>query len=49
VIEEPVLVHSFIDPDAFAERLTEVVQLVRDIGTSTNQGQMRSNSTRHSI
>ena len=40
VIEEPVLVYTFIDPDAFAERLTEIVDLVQEIGRETGQGQM---------
>lgn len=40
VIEEPVLVYSFIEPGAFARRLKEVVHLVKTIGKETNQGQM---------
>ena len=40
VIEEPVLVYTFIDADAFAERLTEIVDLVQEIGRETGQGQM---------
>jgi hypothetical protein len=40
VIEEPVLVYAFIETDAFAERLAEVVSLVLRIGTETQQGQM---------
>ena len=30
IIEEPVLVYTYIDPDEFAHRLSEVVQLVQD-------------------
>ena len=40
VIEEPVLVYAFIEPDAFAARLPEVVQLVHKIGKEARQGQM---------
>ena len=40
VIEEPVLVYTFIEPDAFADRLNEVVALVHEIGRQTRQGQM---------
>ncbi|MCY7387178.1 MAG: hypothetical protein LH481_03805 [Burkholderiales bacterium] len=40
VIEESVLVYTAIDPEAFAERLTELVDLVREIGRKTGQGQM---------
>ena len=40
VIEEPVLVYTFIDPDAFAERMQEVVLLEHEIGRETRQGQM---------
>jgi hypothetical protein len=40
VIEEPVLVYTFIEPKAFADRLSEVVDLVRAIGSKTQQGQM---------
>ncbi len=40
VIEEPVLVYTFIEPDAFADRLQEVVALVHEIGRQTRQGQM---------
>jgi hypothetical protein len=40
VIEEPVLVYSFIEPESFARRLNEVVTLVQTIGKETNQGQM---------
>lgn len=40
VIEEPVLVYSFIDPEPFNQHIDEVVELVRRIGKETNQGQM---------
>ena len=40
VVEEPVLVYSYIEPDAFASRLNEVVSLVHEIGRQTRQGQM---------
>ena len=39
-VEEPVLVYSYIEPDAFASRLNEVVSLVHEIGRQTQQGQM---------
>lgn len=40
VIEEPVLVYTFIEPDQFAKRIDEVVRLVKEIGRNTGQGQM---------
>lgn len=40
VVEEPVLVYTFIEPDNFAKRIDEVVRLVHEIGISTRQGQM---------
>ena len=40
VVEEPVLVYTFIEPDEFAKRMNEVVRLVHDIGKETRQGQM---------
>jgi hypothetical protein len=40
IFEEPVLVYSFIEPEAFARRLGEIVALVQKIGIETNQGQM---------
>ena len=40
IIEEPVLVYTFIEPEAFARRLGEIVALVQKIGKETNQGQM---------
>jgi hypothetical protein len=40
VVEEPVLVYTFIEPDEFAKRMNEVVCLVHDIGKETRQGQM---------
>ena len=40
VIEEPVLVYTFIQPEPFARRLNEIVRLVQEIGKETNQGQM---------
>jgi len=40
VVEEPVLVYTFIDPDEFANRMKEVVDLVHEIGKETRQGQM---------
>lgn len=40
VIEEPVLVYTFIDPDEFGKRLSEVANLVHEIGRQTRQGQM---------
>jgi len=40
VLEEPVLVYTFIEPDSFANRISDVVALVRQIGKETRQGQM---------
>jgi hypothetical protein len=40
VVEEPVLVYTFIEPEEFARRMNEVVRLVHDIGKETRQGQM---------
>jgi hypothetical protein len=40
VIEEPVLVYSFIDPEPFYKHINEIVDFVRRVGTETNQGQM---------
>jgi hypothetical protein len=40
VIEEPILIHAFIKAQAFADRLDEIVALVRRIGHETRQGQM---------
>lgn len=40
VIEEPVLVYSFIDPELFYEHINEVADFVRRVGKETNQGQM---------
>ena len=40
ILEEPVLVYTYIDPDEFERRLAEVVQLVQEIGKQTRQGQM---------
>lgn len=40
VVEEPVLVYTFIESDTFARRLNEVVRLVHEIGKKTRQGQM---------
>lgn len=42
VVEEPVLVYTFIDSDEFAKRIQEVVLLVHEIGRGreTRQGQM---------
>ena len=38
ILEEPVLVYTYIDPDEFERRLAEVVQLVQEIGKQTRQG-----------
>ena len=40
VVEEPVIVYSFIKPEEFARRIRDVVDLVNEIGRATNQGQM---------
>ena len=40
VIEEPVLVYSYIDPDQFEARVSELVDLVHRMGRETRQGEM---------
>jgi len=40
VIEEPILVYTYIDGKRFSQRVQEIVDLVREIGQETNQGQM---------
>ena len=40
VVEEPVLVYTFIEPGEFAKRIEEIVCLVHEIGRETGQGQM---------
>ena len=40
VIEEPVLVYSYIDPDRFEARVSELVDLVHRMGRETRQGEM---------
>ena len=40
VIEEPVLIYTFINAAEFSERIEEIVSLVREIGKETKQGQM---------
>lgn len=38
VIEEPVVVYSYIRPTRFKEKLPELVAFVRRLGSETNQG-----------
>ena len=38
VIEEPVVVYSYIQPDAFVARLGDLVAFVKELGKGTNQG-----------
>jgi hypothetical protein len=40
VVEEPIVIYTFIDAPAFAERLGEVVRLVKRMGRDTNQGEI---------
>ena len=40
IIEEPVVVYAFIDPDTFEECFDTLHDLVREIGRQTNQGSM---------
>lgn len=40
VIEEPVLIYTFIEAAAFSKRIEEIVSLVREIGKDTRQSQM---------
>ncbi|MGA7782474.1 MAG: hypothetical protein WCA85_32840 [Paraburkholderia sp.] len=40
VIEEPILVYTYIDPKPFVDKIQEIVDLVHEIGRETNQGQM---------
>jgi hypothetical protein len=40
VIEEPVIVYSFVDPEKFEAHLQEVVKFVDSLAKKTNQGQM---------
>lgn len=40
VIEEPVLVYSFVDPETFIPGIKKLVDIVREMGQKTNQGQV---------
>jgi len=40
VIEEPVLIYTFIKAAEFSGRIEEIVSLVREIGKETRQGQI---------
>lgn len=40
VIEEPVVVYTFIDAAQFESRLGEIVELVKKMGRETNQGEV---------
>jgi hypothetical protein len=38
IVEEPVVVYSYVRPASFAERLEELAAFVRRMGRETNQG-----------
>lgn len=38
IVEEPVVVYSYVRPEPFAERLEELATFVRRMGRETNQG-----------
>jgi hypothetical protein len=38
VIEEPIIVYSYVYPDVLIERIGDLVELVRRMGRETNQG-----------
>lgn len=40
VIEKPVLVYAFIDPEQFHARFAEIAAFVHRVGRETNQGEM---------
>lgn len=40
IVEEPVLVYAFVDPEKFHARFGEIAALVHQIGLETNQGEM---------
>ena len=40
IIEEPVVIYSYIEPETFAMRLSELRDFIHRLGTETDQGQM---------
>lgn len=40
VIEEPIVIYSYIEPENFVLRIGELRDFIRRLGTKTNQGQM---------
>ena len=40
IIEEPVLVYAFIEPEKFHARFDEIASFVHRVGRETNQGEM---------
>ncbi len=40
IIEEPIVVYTFVDPDIFENSIATLVDFVRQIGRETNQGSM---------
>lgn len=40
IIEEPVVIYSYIEPDVFALRIGELRDFIYRLGTQTQQGQM---------
>ncbi len=40
IIEEPIVVYTYVDPDVFEDNVGKLVDFVREIGRETNQGSM---------
>ena len=40
IIEEPVVIYSYIEPETFALRLGELRDFIQRLGAETDQGQM---------
>lgn len=40
IIEEPVVVYTYVDPDVFEQEIERLRDFVREIGRKTNQGSM---------
>ena len=40
IIEEPVVVYSYVDGEKFMQHLDELVAFVNELGRKTNQGQI---------
>jgi hypothetical protein len=40
IIEEPVVVYTYVDPDVFEQEIERLRDFVREIGRETNQGSM---------